>query len=397
MELFNKEKGHILKIHNNLIIEPKIDSDISECYYLINNVKDIDVIKNNNNIKNILLNLEYVDNVDIHILYFLNKDLYINLELNLNNIQQILLNPILKGFYNTPVDFELSDYNLKITKFREIENTVCFINVQEIINVLEINLFEISVVELVYNLIKKAWNYFLIYDITNLPINIITKDENIIEFYKELIDKLGINKISHPVNDKTTTFTNSRDVKYIANSTHFFSSNIHQPHHNDYAYYPSELQGDFISLYAIEISEHGGYTSIISNKKLLSILKKYNTPLFEKILDIEITYKYEDKEKGEIIHKKKLLQNDIYINWNYYQIKSSINDKNIMEIREELFLFLEKYISQGKISDITKKWERGDCVIFNDRLVLHERSSFLGSRWLKDYNFSDPDSFHMQL
>ena len=56
-----------------------------------------------------------------------------------------------------------------------------------------------------------------------------------------------------------------------------------------------------------------------------------------------------------------------------------------MKIREELFEFLEKVIVSGGIYDLSKKWNTGDCVIFNDHLTLHGRSAFLGDRWLKDH------------
>ena len=37
--------------------------------------------------------------------------------------------------------------------------------------------------------------------------------------------------------------------------------------------------------------------------------------------------------------------------------------------------------------DMSKKWTTGDCIIFNDHLTLHDRSTFLGNRWLKDHAF----------
>ena len=38
---------------------------------------------------------------------------------------------------------------------------------------------------------------------------------------------------------------------------------------------------------------------------------------------------------------------------------------------------------------INKKWNKGDGILFNDHLVLHQRTSFLGERWLKDLAIKD--------
>ena len=59
-----------------------------------------------------------------------------------------------------------------------------------------------------------------------------------------------------------------------------------------------------------------------------------------------------------------------------------------MKIREEFFKFLENVIVDGCIYYFSKKWDVGDCIIFNDRIMLHGRDAFLGNeRWLKDHAF----------
>jgi alpha-ketoglutarate-dependent taurine dioxygenase len=76
-------------------------------------------------------------------------------------------------------------------------------------------------------------------------------------------------------------------------------------------------------------------------------------------------------------------------NWNYFQIYKEYNDEYTMSIRENYSNFLNKNITEGRISTISKNWKKGDCVIFNDHFVMHERSSFYGSRHLKDMHFMD--------
>jgi alpha-ketoglutarate-dependent taurine dioxygenase len=68
-------------------------------------------------------------------------------------------------------------------------------------------------------------------------------------------------------------------------------------------------------------------------------------------------------------------------------LKDNLNDEDTILLKNEFQKFLEEFITGGKISDIHKNWKRGDCVIFNDHLIMHERSSFHGNRHLKDLAF----------
>ena len=85
------------------------------------------------------------------------------------------------------------------------------------------------------------------------------------------MSKLGELKKCHPVNDKKTKFSNSRDIKYIPNTNRFYSSNQRQPLHNDYAYYPIDFSPDWLILYSLEQCEYGGFTSLITTKLIKKI------------------------------------------------------------------------------------------------------------------------------
>jgi hypothetical protein len=237
--------------------------------------------------------------------------------------------------------------------------------------------------------VNLVWSSFLYYNIYNLPKLLLENDDNIIEFYNNLMKNLGSLCICHPVNDKTTKFSYSRDIKFIPDTNRFFTSNNRQPLHNDFAYYPYNISPDWILLMSLQQCEYGGFTSIVNVKLLTTILEKYNKKLLDEITDCVITYKYEDVKRGSILSKKQLLIHDNIINWNYFQIETELNDEHVIEVKNNFHQFLENVITNGQIFTYKKIWNRGDATLSNDHLNLHQRSSFLGSRWLKDFTMKD--------
>lgn len=227
--------------------------------------------------------------------------------------------------------------------------------------------------------IINLWGKFNVYHIYNVP------EMDYISMYENLAESLGEIRICHSANNKDTPFSKSRDIKPDPNLYHYFSSNSRQPLHTDYAYYESKESPEWIMIYCLEKSEWGGKTHLLSTDTLKKILSKYKPELLEKI-KIDVFWKYNGLD-GDKIHKKPILDGK-RINWNYWQIKEELNTKETIEIRDEFFNFLENYISGGGIFDFSKKWTRGDCIIFNDTLNLHGRDAFLGDeRWLKDHAF----------
>ena len=226
--------------------------------------------------------------------------------------------------------------------------------------------------------IKEVWGQYMAYHIFNVP------DCDYIQVYEELAESLGEIRLCHPVNDKSTKFSKSRDIKYNPDIYHYFASNARQPLHTDYAYYRSDESPDWLILFCIKPSEYGGNTNILSTKKMVAILAKYNQELLEKI-KIDVTWKYYG-EDGDKLHKKSIYNGE-HINWNYWQIKEEHNSEEVMNIREEFFRFLEDVIVGGSMYDFSKTWKSKDCIIFNDKLTLHGRDAFLGDRWLKDHAF----------
>ena len=227
--------------------------------------------------------------------------------------------------------------------------------------------------------LDKVWGEYMAYHIYNVP------EMDIEKTYENIAESLGTIRLCHSVNGKTTKFSKSRDIKPNPDLYHYFAANTRQPLHTDYAYYKQDEAPEWLMLYCMSPSEFGGKTHLLSTQTLTTILKKYDPTLLE---DIKANVKWEyTGDDGDKIHQKPIF-NGKQINWNYWQIKEELNSKKVMKTREKFFNFLEKKIVDGGIYDFSKIWNVGDCLIFNDRLMLHGRDAFLGNkRWLKDHAF----------
>jgi len=241
--------------------------------------------------------------------------------------------------------------------------------------------------ELVLENIRKVWGHYSSYYIFNL--NKELTNNQIEDIYNHLSSNLGKIIECRPVNSNIIKKSYTRDVKFIPNSNHFYSSNIMQPLHSDFAYFTYEKAPDFLTLFCFQKSEYGGITSLITTEKVKKIMKKYNPDLYSRVIDLDFTYTSQVDEEGNFeVHEKKFFdENTNYINWNYYQIKEKYNDTNKMNLREEIFKFFYEIISKGLMYDLNINWERGDCILFNDHLNLHTRTAFLGERWLSGNAF----------
>lgn len=228
--------------------------------------------------------------------------------------------------------------------------------------------------------IQQVWGKYMAYHIYNVA------DIDYETQYENLAETLGEIRLCHPVNDKTTKFSKSRDIKYNPGIYHYFASNTRQPLHTDYAYYHKDENPDWLMLYCIQPSEYGGKTHLLSVNTLINIMEKYNPELLKTLYNTtNVKWKYTG-EDGDKLHTKPFLKNGL-INWNYWQVKEEFNTKEVMEVKEKFFNFLENIIVDGSMYDFSKTWKPGDCIIFNDKHTLHGRDAFLGERWLKDHAF----------
>lgn len=231
----------------------------------------------------------------------------------------------------------------------------------------------------IINVLQKSWNNYSIYHIYNV------EETDYEKFYEDLASKLGTIQDCRPVNSKDKAFSKTRDIKHDPSDYHFYAANTRQPLHTDHAYYPENKSPDWAMLYCLDKSEFGGSTRFLTSSKLVKILEKYNPNLLSK-LSTDVKWQYIGEDENEF-HCKPILVGE-RINWNYWQIKKDLNNKEVIKIADEFFEFLEEVIEDGNIFDVSKVWARGDAVICNDKKVLHGRDAFLGNdRWLKYHAF----------
>ena len=281
MKLFLYEKK------SNIYSEKKLN--ISNKNILINSHNELLTIDNIKNIENIFLNYNVIDTKKIYLYYFLNKNIYINYDINKYQEKSIINNPIFAYIFNFN-NFNIISKINKINKQVDIINDICHIDVNSIIkyyDMLDDNYT--NILNIIIDKIKLIWHNFLIINIYNLPKIIKNNNDSISNFYNSIMKNFGKIKECLPVNNaKKFSKSISRDIKYVKNSKHFFSSNNRQPLHNDYAYYPKEISPDWLLLYCLIPSEFGGYTSLVTVKYLKIILHKYDNELYKKIINKSI-------------------------------------------------------------------------------------------------------------
>lgn len=216
-------------------------------------------------------------------------------------------------------------------------------------------------------------------------------DEEIINMYTKLNNIIGRNV---PIDLEKNTYNPTQkywaEVKYDYSSDEkqFWRSSNHQNLHTDNTFACNKLYANLTELVCLKPVEYSGYTTIISNDKLINLIKfvdsKTNKNLFEKLINKEIYFSCSEKEQI----KKPILtynceKNKYIFNFNYYPAIRSENTYEDKLLIEEFHQFLEEKImnSYGLMDELILN--RGDAVIFNDELVLHGRRSFIGTRFYK--------------
>jgi len=323
-----------------------------------------------------LIDQNLLDNKDIHFLFLIGKNICIN-NVNKKITNEDLNNPIISHILCD------SSNNKILNKSEEILNKTFHFNVNKYCHYEK----NYNYKDLILNNIRKVWGHFSRYYIFNL--NKELTNAEIEDIYNVLSSHLGKIIQARPVNDDSKKISYTRDVKFVPNSNHFYSSNLMQPLHSDFAYFPYDKSPDYLTLFCYKKAEYGGITSLITTKKVKEVMKKYNPELYSKVIDLDFTWKSQVDSQGNFeIHDKFFFdENTNYINWNYFQIKKEYNNESKMKLREEIFYFFNEVISKGYMYDLNIEWERGDCVLFNDHLNLHTRTTFLGERWLSGNAF----------
>ena len=138
--------------------------------------------------------------------------------------------------------------------------------------------------------------------------------------------------------------------------------------------------GNITELVCISPSEYSGETVIISNNKIIEIVKYLdlinNTNLYEELLNTKIFHKYIEKN---ICLKK---DQKYTFNFNITQIlKSELNSIENLNIAKDFLNILDNIMKSSLVLDI--KLEKGDALLINDEQVMHGRKYVFGERLMK--------------
>lgn len=231
------------------------------------------------------------------------------------------------------------------------------------------------------NFFNNFGNYIVIRNYDNLT------DEEIIYLYENLNKNIG-EMIPIDLNDNTylPTMKYWSNVKYEYGSDEkqFWRSSNHQNLHTDNSFATKEYYANLTELVCLKAVEYSGNTTIISNEKLIDLIKfvdkNNNTNIFDNIYNKNINFSIDNtRQINKPILSYNTEKNRYIFNFNYYPATRANNNKKDVELINLLHLFLEEKIMHSNLMNEVKL-NRGDAIIFNDELVLHGRKSFIGTR-----------------
>jgi alpha-ketoglutarate-dependent taurine dioxygenase len=215
-------------------------------------------------------------------------------------------------------------------------------------------------------------------------------DDEIIDFYNKLNELLGsvIPVDKHKYNDPGQNDI-WVDVKYsYTESLNRCRPGVIPPWktndqlmlHTDNTLTNESNFANITELVCLQPSKYSGETVIISNNKIIELIKYldnlYNSNLYNNLLNTKIYHK--SVEKNICIQK----ENKYTFNFNITQIlKSELNNKENLDVANDFSELLENIMKSSLLDEI--KLERGDALLFNDTTVMHGRKYVFGERFYK--------------
>lgn len=238
-------------------------------------------------------------------------------------------------------------------------------------------------INILANEIKKAVSNN--YEFIIIKNNAILIEENeIMNYYNKLNNLLGEVKLV----DKNKYSDANQDDYWVDVEYNLKTKNIVQPWksneelmlHTDNTLSNDLNFANITELICIQPSDYSGETVIISNSKIIELVKyldiKNNTDLYDNLINTKIYHKS--------IEKNICIKNyDTYaFNFNITQIlKSELNTNENVDTANDFSKILEN-IMKSSLVDIIKL-QKGDALLFNDTLVMHGRKYVFGERLYK--------------
>jgi hypothetical protein len=210
------------------------------------------------------------------------------------------------------------------------------------------------------------------------------QDHEIIDYYNKLNNLLGQVKEV----DKNKYNDENQDDYWVDVEYRFdkvidlepWKSNEQLMLHTDNTLSNKSNLANISELVCIQPSVYSGETVIISNNKIIEIVKYLdkinNTNFYNELLNTKIHHKLVEKN---ICIKN---NNTYTFNFNISQIlKSHFNTEECLKVANKFSTLLENILKSSLVYEI--RLEKGDALLFNDTLVMHGRKYVFGERLYK--------------
>ena len=146
-------------------------------------------------------------------------------------------------------------------------------------------------------------------------------------------------------------------------------SKTRQPLHTDNAFLKDSPDLNFNIM--VKQAKEGGFNTVYPVHKIISDLRDINPLLLEKLLSTKVRVQKGEGSEENITYILKDIEGGI-ADWNFYR---TIKDSPLIDsMCEEFFQFLEESEHAGRVMRV--RMETGDCLVWNDKRILHGRTAF---------------------
>jgi hypothetical protein len=212
---------------------------------------------------------------------------------------------------------------------------------------------------------------------------LLNEEKEIMKYYNQMNNLLGkiqlVDKSKYRDTDQDDFWV---DIEYKVDSknTEPWKSNDQLKLHTDNTLSNDDNFANITELVCIKASKYSGETVIISNNKLIELVKFLDeinkTDLYNELLKTNI---YHKSIKKKICIKN---ENTYTFNFNITQISNSqLNNEENINICKDFSNLLENIMKSSLLNEI--RLEKGDALLFNDTIVMHGRKHVFGERFYK--------------
>ena len=200
--------------------------------------------------------------------------------------------------------------------------------------------------------------------------------KNVKEFYNNILNYLGT-----PMKLGESVYIGDRNYQRdgsiwteVRNDNSYIDAYRHsqneQPLHTDGSYISTYPASTLMACVRNEVE--GGETIFVDSVDIYNTLKNDNKILLKFLISKKIIHERSgDKKRDYVI---KIINDDIFINWNYFCLSLDVNDeeKNMIDSFQDLLLHSKNIRNKT----LAVRLNQGDSVLWKDNYCLHGRNSF---------------------